>query len=57
MVHVSHTTMKRVTAITSYNMVPGKFLCGPIEHLSGPVQYGSQLVLDQYNLEMLFNPR
>jgi hypothetical protein len=23
MVHVSHTTVKRVTTITSYNMVPG----------------------------------
>jgi hypothetical protein len=38
-------------------MVPGKFLCGPVEHLSGPVKYGSQLVLHQYNFEMLFDHR
>jgi hypothetical protein len=36
MVHVSHTTIKRVTTITSYNMVPGIFRCGPVEHMSGP---------------------
>jgi hypothetical protein len=28
-------------------MVPGIFLCGPVENMLGPVKCGSKLALDQ----------
>ena len=33
-------------------MVPVIFLCGPVNHMLGPMKYGSKLVLDQQNLKL-----
>jgi hypothetical protein len=53
MVPVSHTTVQWAKAITSYNMVPCIFLCGPVENMLGTVKCGSKLALDDDILQPL----